>query len=74
MTELKRIMELQIPVLIELRQDLNLTSDLEELRNQMQMQFDKISRKLDSVLVGLESTSLSPSPAHVDQPSVVSGG
>jgi hypothetical protein len=68
--EIKRLAEFQIPVWMAIRQDLGLTSDLEEFRNQMLRQLEEMSIKFDSTLQNIEKGMQLQSQ---DQPGHVSG-
>lgn len=52
--EMKRLGELQIPVLIAIRQDLGLTGELETFKAQMQTNADRMTTQLDALIKALE--------------------
>jgi hypothetical protein len=54
LTDLRVVGELQIPVLVEIRRDLGLTSDLNAYREQMQTQWNRMAAQLESMLRALQ--------------------
>ncbi len=56
LTDLRAVLELQIPVLVEIRRDLGLTSDLNEYREQMKTQWNRMSTQLESVFRALDES------------------
>jgi predicted translin family RNA/ssDNA-binding protein len=53
LTDMQLVGEQQIPVLIEIRRDLGLTSDIEEFRKQMDANWKRMSRQIDMLLSSL---------------------
>ncbi len=49
-TEMRAIGEQQIPVLVEIRRDLGLTTDLEAFREQMEAQWNRMAAQLEALL------------------------
>lgn len=56
--EMRKIGEQQIPVLVEIRRDLGLTTDLNAFRLQMENQWQRMSVQLDDFLQILQTNSL----------------
>jgi hypothetical protein len=54
LTDLRVVGELQIPVLVEIRRDLGLTSDLNAYREQMRKQWNRMADQLESLLHTLQ--------------------
>jgi hypothetical protein len=48
--EMRAIGEQQIPVLVEIRRDLGLTTELEAFREQMEAQWNRMSAQLETLL------------------------
>lgn len=56
LSDLRAVLEQQIPVLVEIRRDLGLTSNLNEYREQMTAQWNRMSTRLESVFRTLDDS------------------
>ena len=54
LTDLRVVGEQQIPVLVEIRRDLGLTSELSAFRDQMQTQWNRMAAQLETMLGALQ--------------------
>jgi hypothetical protein len=73
LTDLRHLLELQIPVFIEIRRDLGLIGELDVFRTQMRAQWEKISKQFDAVLLTIENMAASPASDRIVEPASTEG-